>query len=80
LQNRFPRTGRLTDDHYIAHDCTAGDRRGFHARATPAFEQLRNMSLKSSLSSFCSHGPVGRSHIVVQLARSDGPQARGYSA
>ena len=28
---------------------------------------------------FCSHGPVGRSHIARQGARSDGPQARGYS-
>ena len=26
----------------------------------------------------CSHGPVGRSHMAGQLARSDGPQARGY--
>ncbi len=28
---------------------------------------------------FCSHGPVGRSHTARQGARSDGPQARGYS-
>ena len=46
LQNRFPRTGRLANDDDVAHNCTAGNRRGFHARATPAFEQLRNMSLQ----------------------------------
>jgi hypothetical protein len=48
-QNWFPRTGSLADDHYIAHDRAAGDRRGFHARATPAFEKLRNVLLKQLL-------------------------------
>ena len=28
---------------------------------------------------FCSHGPLGRSHIARQGARSTGPQVRGYS-
>jgi hypothetical protein len=38
------------------------------------------MLIELSLNSFCSHGPVGRSHTAEQRARSDGPQARGYSA
>jgi hypothetical protein len=38
------------------------------------------MLVESSLESFCSHGPVGRSHTAGQRARSDGPQARCYSA
>ena len=43
LQNRFPRAGRLTNDHYIAYDCAAGDRRGFHTRTTTAAKQLSDM-------------------------------------
>src|SRR6266536_2418761 len=80
LQNRFPRTWRLTNDHYIAHDGAAGDRRGLHARATTAAQQCRHMLIELSLNSFFSHGLVGRSHTARQRARSDGPQARVYSA
>jgi len=39
LQNWLSWAGRLTNDHYIAHDCAARDGRGFHARATAASEQ-----------------------------------------
>jgi hypothetical protein len=80
LQNRFPRTGRLANDHDVAHNCAAGYRRRLHARAAPAEKQRCHMLVESSLESFCSHGPVGRSHTAGQHARSDGPQARGYSA
>jgi hypothetical protein len=74
LQDRFSRTGRLTNDHYVAHNCAAGDWRGFHARAATALKQRYHMLIESSLNSFCSHGPVGRSHMAPQHARSDGPQ------
>ncbi len=77
LQNRLPRAGRLTNDHYVAHDCAPGYRRRFHAWAATAEKQRRHMLVESSLESFCSHGPVGRSHGAGQGARSDGPQARG---
>ena len=56
LQNRFPRTGRLPNDHYVAHDCAARDRRGFHARATTALQQCEPRVIELSLNSFCSHG------------------------
>jgi hypothetical protein len=39
LQNRFARAGRLTDDHHVADDCAAGDRRRFHARTATALQQ-----------------------------------------
>src|SRR6266436_4318275 len=42
-QDRFPRPGRLANHHNAAHDCAAGDRRRFHTRAAPAFQQLSNM-------------------------------------
>jgi hypothetical protein len=45
LQNRFSRPGRLTNDHYVAHNCAAGDWRRFHARAATAPQQLSDMSL-----------------------------------
>jgi hypothetical protein len=80
LQNRFPRAGRLTNDHDVADDCAARDWRRFHTRAAPATQQCRHVSIELSLDSCCSHGPVGRSHTTGQHARSDGPQARGYSA
>jgi len=69
LQNRFPRPWGLTDDRYIAHDCAAGDWRGFHARAATAAQQRRHMLIESNLDSFCSHGPAGRSHMARQRAR-----------
>ncbi len=56
LQDRFPRPGRLTNDHYIAQNCAAGDRRRFHARAATALKQSRHMLIELSLNSFCSHG------------------------
>jgi hypothetical protein len=64
LQNRLARSGRLTNDHYVTHDCASRDWRGFHARAATAFEQGSHMSIESSLNYFCSHGPVGRSHMA----------------
>ena len=36
------------------------------------------MSIELRLNSYCSHGPVGRSHIAEQRATPDGPQPRGY--
>ena len=39
FQRRFPRTGRLSNDHYIAHDGAARHRRGLHARTAPAAQQ-----------------------------------------
>ena len=80
LQNRFPRTGCLTNNHYVADDCAARDRRGLHARATTTPQQCCYVLIELSLNGFCGHGPVGRSHTAGQGARSDGPQARGYSA
>jgi hypothetical protein len=80
LQNRFSRAGRLTNNHDVAHDRAAGDRRRFHSRAAAAAKQRCHMLIESSLDNFCSHGPVGRSHMARTHARSDGPQARGYSA
>src|SRR2546430_8550229 len=44
LQHRLPWTGGLTNDHYIAHDCAARDRRGLHARATTAAQQLSDVA------------------------------------
>ena len=56
LQNRFPRTGSLANDHDVAHDCAAGDRRRFHARAAPATQQLSNMPFElQSFSIFDTH-------------------------
>ncbi len=78
FQRRFPRTGRLSDDHHVAHDRFAGDRRRLHARALSALQECPHMPIQSSLNSCCSHGPVGRSHIVRQRARRARTQARGY--
>src|SRR6267378_1586688 len=55
LQHRFPWTGRLTNDHYIAHDCAARDRHRFHARATTAPQQLTNMSVEHFVPTWSSH-------------------------
>ena len=55
LQNRFPSAGRLTNDHDVAHDCAAGDRRRFHAWAAPATQQLSNMPFELDLFTPCSH-------------------------
>src|SRR4030095_13478431 len=46
LQNRFPRSRRLTNNHDVAHDCAAGDRRRFHSRAAAAAKQLCDMSVQ----------------------------------
>src|SRR5438105_5158038 len=67
-QNRFSRSGCLTNDHYVAHDCGAGDGRRFHSRAAPAAHELLHVSIELRLNSYCSHGPVGRSHIAEQRA------------
>lgn len=55
LQNRFPRAGRLTNDHDVAHDSAAGDRRRFHAWAAPATQQLSNMPFELDLFTPRSH-------------------------
>jgi hypothetical protein len=79
FQCRFPWTGRLPDDHHIAHDRATGYRRGLHAWTAAAAKKRPYMFVESILGSCCSHGPMGRSHIAGEHARSDGPQARGYS-
>jgi len=43
------RPGRLTNDHYVTHDCAAGHRRGFHTRTTTAAQQLCDMSVQRFL-------------------------------
>jgi hypothetical protein len=55
LQNRFPRTGRLTNDHDVAHDWAARDRRRFHAWAATALQQLSNMPFELDLFTPRSH-------------------------
>lgn len=79
FQPWFPRAGRLPNDHHVAHDSSAGDRRRLHAQAETAAKKRPYMFFELVLGSCCSHGPVGRSHMAGQLARSDGPRARGYS-
>ena len=79
FQRRLARTGRLPNDHHVAHDHAARDRCRLHARAAPATQKRPDMFVESVLGSCCSHGSVGRSHMARQLARSDGPQARCYS-
>ena len=49
LQDRFPWARRLTDEYDVAKDRTAGHGRGFHPRATPASQQLRNMRIQVDL-------------------------------
>jgi hypothetical protein len=49
LQHRFPWAGRLTNDHYIAHDCAARDRRRFHSRAATASEQSSHVASQFDL-------------------------------
>jgi hypothetical protein len=76
LQNRFSRSGRLTNDHYIAHDCPAGHRRRFHSRATTAAQQRCHVSIKSCLNNLCSHGPVG---VRTWLENAQGHTGHGPS-
>ena len=64
LQNRFPRTGRLTNDHYIARNWAAGNWRGFHLRAATAAQQLRDMPLQQLLP-ICS----GHNDRILRLWR-----------
>jgi hypothetical protein len=64
LQNRLSRTGCLPNNHDIAHDRAAGDRRRLHPRAATALQQGRYMLVELDLDSLCSHGPVGRSHTA----------------
>src|SRR5262245_5537907 len=78
FQPWFPRTGRLPNDHYLAHDCAAGDWHRLHHRAAAAFQQCRHVPVEFGLNSLSSHGPVGRSHITRRGATSDGLHARGY--
>jgi hypothetical protein len=51
LQNRFPRPGRLTNNHYIAYDCAAGDWRGLHSRAATAAQQGHHVLIEHFLAS-----------------------------
>ena len=74
FQHWFPRTGRLPNDHYVAHDCSAGDWRRLHPRAAAAFQQCRHVPVEFDLNSLCNHGPVRRSHIARRGARSEGEQ------
>jgi hypothetical protein len=49
-QNRFPYTRRLTDEHYLAEDRSARNRRRQHSWATPTLEQARDMPIQQLLS------------------------------
>lgn len=42
-QRRLARAGRLTDDHDVAGDWSARDRRGLHSRTAPALAQTRDV-------------------------------------
>src|SRR5882724_7604172 len=44
LQNRLSRSGCLSDNHDVAHDRAARNRRRLHPRAAPALQQLCDMS------------------------------------
>jgi hypothetical protein len=56
FQNRLSRAGRLTNNHYVAHNCAAGDWGRFHARATTALKQVRNVAIELLLyTSFSAH-------------------------
>jgi hypothetical protein len=52
-QNRFSDAGRLTDEHHLAEDRSAGNRRREHSRAAPALEQTRDMLIQQLLSARC---------------------------
>src|SRR5439155_21970286 len=49
LQYRFSWAGRLSNDHYVAHDCAARDGRRLHARATTALQHLSNLAFELDL-------------------------------
>src|SRR6516162_2768212 len=51
FQHRFPRTGRLANDHYIADDRAAGDRLRLHARTATAAKKRPYMFVESVLDS-----------------------------
>ena len=61
-QNRLSDAGRLTDEHHLAEDRSAGNRRRQHPRAAPALEQARDMLIQRLLSArcqaHCDRGPV----------------------
>ncbi len=52
-QNRFSYTRRLTDEHHLAEDRSAGNRRRQHPRAAPTLEQARDMLIQQLLSARC---------------------------
>ena len=49
FQCGFAGTRRLANDHHIGEDCASGDRCRLHARATPASQKPRNMSIQRDL-------------------------------
>ncbi len=44
FQHRLPRTGRLSNNHYVTHYRAARNRRRLHTRASPAFQQVRDVT------------------------------------
>jgi hypothetical protein len=56
LRNRFPWAGRLSNEHYLAHNRSPRDRRRLHTRTTTAAQEASDMLIESSLDSSFSHG------------------------
>jgi len=54
LQNRLTRAGCLANQHHIAKDRAARNRRRLHARAAPALQEMSDMVVETDL--FSCHG------------------------
>jgi hypothetical protein len=61
FQRWFPRTRRLPNDHYVAHDRAAGNRLGLHPWTATAFQKLSNVSVEQFLSTWFSHSLIPKS-------------------
>jgi len=72
LQNRFPRTGSLTNNHHIAHDRSTRHRCRVHARAAPAFPQLRHMAFETQPLFRNDFHSCERSTIQVRASKING--------
>lgn len=49
FQDGLANTGRLSDQHHVADNRTAGNGRRKHARTTPALKQLHDMPIELNL-------------------------------
>src|SRR5439155_18017524 len=72
LQNRLSRSGCLSDDHDVAHDRAARNRRRLHPRAAPALQQLCDMSFWQLL-------PTCSRHRSTQKRCEDAPHSKSTS-